>query len=116
MKRLNIRDWERVTRDMDGGNYTIQYGVDKSNSYHLSIKSDKTPNYYRMSIDKEVRSEWDDYQVWLYNMNDNISYPMTVTLNAISSKASFIGYLEGIIALADNGDFSGNTGNSITQP
>ena len=115
MKRLNIRDWEIVTRDMDGENYTIQYGVDKSKAYRLSIKSERTPNYYQMSIDKDLR-ENTDYQVWLYNMNENISYPMSIHLHDIRSKDRFIRFLDGIIELADKGDFSGNKGNQTTQP
>ena len=114
MKKLNIRDWELVTRDMDGKNYTIQYGVDKSKAYRLSIKSERTPNYYQMSIDKDLR-ENTDYQVWLYNMNENISYPMSIHLNDVRSKVKFIKFLDGIIELADKGDFSGNKGNQTTQ-
>ena len=116
MKELRIRGWEQQAKDIDGDNYTIQYGVDKSKAYRLSIKSERTPNYYQMSIDKELRSEFEDYQVWLYNMNENISSPMSIQLYNLSSKDSFISYLEGIIALADKGEFDGSIGNSTTQP
>jgi len=68
-----------------------------------------------MSIDKECRLGENDYQVWLYNMNDNISYPITIGLNELMSKARFMGFLETTIELADSSSFSGENGNLTTN-
>ena len=115
MKRLDIKNWEKQCKDMDGKKYVIQYGVDKRTAYRLSIHSHRTNNYYQMSIDKECRPGEKDYQVWLYNMNDNISYPMTIGLNELMSKDRFMGFLETTIELADDGSFSGENGNLTTN-
>ena len=115
MKRLEIRDWEKQCQDMDGDGYQIQYGVNKRTAYRLSIHSHRTNNYYQMSIDKVCRPDENDYQIWLYNMNDNISYPMTIGLNELMSKDRFMGFLETTIGLADDGSFSGHNGNLTTN-
>ena len=114
MKRLNIKSWERVVQDLDGKRFELQYGVDKSECYRLSLKSVKMNFYYQMSIDKKPNSDG-DYQVYLYNMNDNVTYPMTIRLSDITSKRSFESYLDSIISTADTGAFSGTSGNLTTN-
>ena len=64
MKRLNIKSWEKVVQQLDGKHFELQYGVDKSKCYRLSLKSVKTNYYYQMSIDKKPNTDG-DYQVWL---------------------------------------------------
>lgn len=114
MKQLKISGWEKVVQDLDGRRFELQYGVDKTDCYRLSLKSVKSDHYYQMSIDKKPNSDA-DYQVWLYNMNDNISYPMTVSLSNLVSKERFESYLDSILSTADDGAFSGTSGNLTTN-
>ena len=115
MKRLDIRNWEKQCNDMNGNNYTIQYGVEKSFCYRLSIMSNKSRNYYQMSIDKVAREDG-TYQVWIYDVDANMSYPLSIGLYELNSKGRFISFLETTIQVADSVGFSGNKGNSTTQP
>ena len=115
MKRLNISGWEKVVQGLDGQHFELQYGVDKTKCYRLSLKSVKTNYYYQMSIDKKLNTDG-DYQVYLYNMNDNVTYPMTVSLDNLISKDRFTSYLDSIIGTADTGAFVGTSGNKTTQP
>ena len=115
MKELRIRGWEQQAKDMDGKNYTIQYGVDKSLCYRLSLKSVKTDNYYQLSIDKECREDG-SYQVWIWDMNKNYSYPLSISTYEFKTKELFARFLDSIIDVLDTGGFSGNKGNSTTQP
>lgn len=115
MKRLNIKSWESVVQNLDGKRFELQYGVDKSECYRLSIKSVKSDTYYQMSIDKEVRPDG-SYQVWFYDMNRNYSYPLSISLDEFVTKSRFTHFLDNVMYILDDGGFSGNVGNSTTQP
>ena len=115
MKRLNIIGWEKVVQQLDGRRFELQYGVDKSLCYRLSLKSVRTNHYYQLSIDKEAREDG-SYQVWIWDMNKNHSYPLSISTYEFKTKELFARFLDSIIDVLDTGGFSGNKGNSTTQP
>lgn len=114
MKRLNIKGWEREVQSLDGKRFELQYGVDKESGYHLSFKSIKTDKYYQMSISKDVRDD-DKYQVWIWSIGPNVSYPLSIDLDEMISKDKFTRFLDSITDILDTGGFNGEAGNRIKQ-
>ena len=68
--------------------------------------------YYKMSIDK-VLNEDGNYGIWLWDIEANVSYPMSVPLGNISSLSEFTSFLNHTLTLANEGSFSGDKGNRI---
>ncbi len=68
--------------------------------------------YYKMAIDK-VTNEDGNYHIWLWDVGENISYPMSITPDALSSVSLFTSFLNHTLKLASDGSFSGDKGNRI---
>jgi hypothetical protein len=66
-------------------------------------------NHYKMSIDK-VSTDSGRYHIWLWDMESNISYPMTITADEISSLPLFTSFLNHTLKLASEGVFDGSNG------
>lgn len=119
MKRLNITNFKKRVMEIHSDFFEVGYCSNGKDSYliGLDIKDVVSFNplsskYYKMSIDK-VTNKDGNYHIWLWDMGENISYPMSIIPNALSSISDFTSFLNHTLKLANNGDFSGDTGNRI---
>ncbi len=78
----------------------------------VSYKPLESGKHYKMAIDK-APNEDGNYHIWLWDMGLNISYPMSITPDALSSLSLFTSFLNHTLKLANEGSFSGDTGNKI---
>jgi hypothetical protein len=90
------------------GKYII--GIDTNDV--VSFKPLDSGKHYKMSITKRA-NETGRYEVWLWDMVGNISYPMTITAGEISSLSLFTSFLNSTLKLANEGVFEGSKGNMI---
>ena len=70
--------------------------------------------HYKMAIHKDIKDDLNSYQVWLWDMERNMSYPIGIWKHNLSNTEEFSRYLTNILQLADRGDFEGEKGNKIT--
>ena len=56
----------------------------------------------------------DNFTVWLWDMAENMSYPMSIWVNDMVSISDFARFLTHTLQVADRGEFSGHKGNMIT--
>jgi len=101
--------------------FEIKYSTDTGDRYVLGIDTKDVVSYrplkkkhYKMSIHKEISYDTDGYQIWLWDMERNMSFPMSVWKHNLSSTSDFTRYLINVLQLADKGDFEGESGNKIT--
>jgi hypothetical protein len=97
----------------------IKYSTDMGDKYVIGIDIRDVvsfkpigPKHYKMSIDK-VTNEDGRYQIWIWDMELNISYPMTISANEISSLSLFTSFVNHTLTLASEGVFDGSPGNKI---
>ena len=117
MKRLEIRNFVQRMDEIHSDYFTIRYSSSgHPDKYIIGIDTDDVvsfkplkKNHYKMSIDK-VSTDSGRYHIWLWDMESNISYPMTITSGEISSLPLFTSFLNSTLKLASNGDFSGSNG------
>jgi hypothetical protein len=109
MKRLEIKNFDKKVMDITSDYIDIRYSSDMGDKYVLGISG---KNHYKMAIYKD--SDSDNYTVWLWDMGKNISYPMSIWMDNISSIKRFKAFLENVIKVGDRGEFSGEPGNRIT--
>jgi hypothetical protein len=119
MKRLNIKNFTKSVMDIYSDFLEIKYSTDMGDKYVIGIDTNDVvsfrplkPKHYKMSIDK-VMDEYGNYQIWLWDMEANVSYPMSIRLDEISSLPRFTSFLNHTLKLADEGSFSGSPGNKI---
>jgi hypothetical protein len=119
MKRLNITNFTQRMDEMYSDFFEVKHCSDSGDKYIIAlgirdVVSFKQwgPKYYKMSIDK-VTNEDGNYHIWLWDIGENISYPMSITPDALSSVSIFTSFLNHTLKLANNGDFSGDKGNRI---
>ena len=55
----------------------------------------------------------DSYGIKLWDMGENITYPMSICVDNLKSLSLFTSFLNHTLFLAGNGDFSGDVGNRI---
>jgi hypothetical protein len=53
------------------------------------------------------------YELKLWDMGENITYPMSIWTDNLKSMAVFTIFLNSTLKMADRGEFSGNKGNEI---
>jgi hypothetical protein len=53
------------------------------------------------------------YELKLWDMAENITYPMSIWTDNLKSMAVFTIFLNSTLKMADRGEFSGNKGNEI---
>jgi len=117
MKRLEIKNFVQRMNEIESDYFTIRYSSNgHPDKYIIGIDTDDVvsfkplkKNHYKMSIDK-VSTDSGRYHIWLWDMESNISYPMTITADEISSLPLFTSFLNSTLKLASNGDFSGSNG------
>ena len=120
MKRLEIKNFVKGMDEIYSDYFNIKYCSDAGDKYLIGIDTDDVVSFmslrkkhYKMSIDKEWRNEDDGYKVWLWDVEANVSYPMSINRNALSNSSEFTSFLNHTIKLADEGSFSGTPGNRI---
>ncbi len=119
MKRLNIKNFTKSVMDIYSDFFEVKHCSDSGDKYIIglgirNVVSFKQwgPKYYKMSINK-VTNEDGNYGIWLWDVGENISYPMSIDRDSLSNSSAFTSYLNHTLKLANNGDFSGDVGNRI---
>ena len=100
--------------------FEIKYSTQNKDKYIIglgirdvvSFKPLKANYNYMMSIDK-VMDEYGNYGIKLWDMGENITYPMSVDVNSLKSLSLFTTFLNHTLKLASEGSFSGTSGNGI---
>lgn len=119
MKRLDIRNFTQSVDSIDSDYFGVRYSANMEDKYIIGLDTNDVvsfrplkPKHYKMSIDK-VMDEYGNYGIWLWEMESNISYPMSVGVDDISSLSRFTSFLNHTLKLADEGQFSGSNGCKI---
>lgn len=100
--------------------FEIKYSTQNKDKYIIglgirdvvSFKPLKANYNYMMSIDK-VMDEYGNYGIKLWDMGENITYPMSICVDNLKSLSEFTTFLNHTLKLADEGSFSGTSGNGI---
>jgi len=73
------------------------------------------PKFYKMAIykDKSTDSLLEAYELKLWDMGENITYPMSIWTDNLKSTTLFTIFLNSTLKMADRGEFSGSKGNEI---
>ena len=119
MKRLMITNFTKRVMEIHSDYFEVGYCSNGKDKYLIgldirdvvSFKPLKS-KHYKMSIDK-VCKEDGNYGIWLWDIGENISYPMSIMPDNISSLSEFTSFLNNTLKVADRGDFSGDVGNRI---
>jgi len=119
MKRLKITNFTKRVMEIHSDYFEVGYCSNGKDKYLIgldirdvvSFKPLKS-KHYKMSIDK-VCKEDGNYGIWLWDIGENISYPMSIMPDNISSLSEFTSFLNNTLKVADRGDFSGDVGNRI---
>jgi hypothetical protein len=119
MKRLEIKNFDKAVMDIYSDFLEIKYSTDTGDKYIIGIDIRDVisfkligPKHYKMSIDK-VTNEDGNYHIWLWDMGENISYPMSIERDELSNSSTFTSFLNHMLKLANEGSFSGDKGNRI---
>ena len=121
MKELKIKNFTKAVMDMDSDYFKIRYSTEQGDKYVLGIDTNDVvsfkplvPKHYKMAIHKRKEDGSDNFTVWLWDMEANVSYPMSIWVDDVSSISNFARFLTQTLKVADRGDFSGEPGNMIT--
>ena len=119
MKRLNITNFTQRMDEMYSDFFEVKHCSDSGDKYIIGlgirdVVSFKQwgPKYYKMSINK-VTNEDGNYGIWLWDVGENISYPMSIDRDSLSNSSAFTSFLNNTLKVADRGEFSGDAGNRI---
>lgn len=103
--------------------FEIKYSTQDADKYIIGIVANDvvsfkpSPGYnYMMAIYKDRTPDSlivDSYGIKLWDMGENITYPMSVDVNSLKSLSEFTSFLNHTLKLASNGEFSGTSGNGI---
>jgi len=121
MKELRIKNFTKAVMDIESDYFTIKYSTEQADKYVLGIDTMDVVSFkplgtkhYKMAIYKVKEDGSDNFTVWLWDMAENMSYPMSVWVDDVSSISNFARFLTNTLKVADRGDFSGEPGNKIT--
>jgi hypothetical protein len=120
MKRLEITNFTKRVMEIHSDFFMIKHCSEDRDRYLIGIevidvvsfKPLSGGKYYKMAIDKRTNEDG-NYHIWLWDVGENISYPMSIMPDNISSVSVFTSFLNHTLKLANNGDFSGDKGNRI---
>ena len=119
MKRLEIKNFTQRMDEMYSDFFEVKHSSDSGDKYIIglgirNVVSFKQwgPKYYKMSINK-VTNEDGNYGIWLWDVGENISYPMSIDRDSLSNSSAFTSFLNNTLKVADRGEFSGDAGNRI---
>ena len=124
MKRLNITNFTQRMNDMYSDFFEIKYSTQDADKYIIGIVANDvvsfnpSPGYnYMMAIYKNRELEdtniLDSYGIKLWDMGENITYPMSICVDNLKSLSEFTSFLNHTLKLASEGSFSGTSGNGI---
>ena len=123
MKRLNITNFTQRMNDMYSDFFEIKYSTQDADKYIIGIVANDvvsfkpSPGYsYMMAIYKDRTPDSlivDSYGIKLWDMGENITYPMSICVDNLKSLSEFTTFLNHTLKLASNGEFSGTSGNGI---
>jgi hypothetical protein len=121
MKRLEIKNFDKAVMDIYSDFFEVKHCSDRGDKYIMSIDTNDVvsfkrlePKHYKMAIDK-APNEDGNYHIWLWDMGLNISYPMSIERDELSNSSTFTKFLNHMLKLANDGDFSGDVGNRIDK-
>ena len=121
MKELKIKNFTKAVMDIDSDYFRIKYSTEQADKYVLGIDTNDVvsfkplqPKHYKMAIHKSKEDGSDNFTVWLWDMGKNMSYPMSIWVDNVSSISNFARFLTHTLKVADRGEFSGHKGNMIT--
>ena len=116
MKRLEIRNFVQRMDEIDSDFFGVRYCSNAEDKYIIGIDTNDVvsfkqlkPKHYKMAIDKLCREDG-RYHIWLWDMESNISYPMSIDRDELSNSSSFTKFLNNTLKVADKGEFSGSNG------
>ena len=119
MKRLEIKNFTQRMDEMYSDFFEVKHCSDSGDKYIIglgirNVVSFKQwgPKYYKMSINK-VTNEDGNYGIWLWDVGENISYPMSIDRDSLSNISQFTSYLNHTLKLANEGIFEGDKGNRV---
>ena len=124
MKRLDIKNFTDKAMDIVSDYFMIKYSTQDKDKYIIGIVTNDvvsfkpTPGYnYMMAIYKDRGMDDtnidDSYGIKLWDMGENITYPMSICVDNLKSLSEFTSFLNHTLKLAGNGEFSGTSGNGI---
>jgi len=121
MKELKIKNFTKAVMDMESDYFKIRYSTEADDCYILGIDTRDVVSFnplkekhYKMAIHKRKEDGSDNFTVWLWDMAENMSYPMSIWVDDVSSISNFARFLTNTLKVADEGGFSGESGNRIT--
>jgi len=119
MKRLNITNFTKRMMEIHSDFFEVKHCSEDRDKYLIGLEVRDVVSfkplknkYYKMAIDKVCRVDG-NYGIWLWDVGENISYPMSIMPDNISSLSVFTSFLNNTLKVADRGDFSGDVGNRI---
>jgi hypothetical protein len=120
MKRLEIKNFVKSMNEIESDFFGVRYCSDADDKYILGLDTNDVvsfkqlkPKHYKMSIDKMDREEGRGYHIWLWDMEANVSYPMSINRDSLSNSSVFTSFLNHTLKLASEGVFDGSPGNKI---
>ena len=122
MKRLEIKNFTQAVMDIYSDYFHIKYSTDGDDKYVIGIETRDVVSfnpldkkYYTMAIYKTKisNSHHGAYELKLWDMGRNITYPMSIWRDNLKSMPVFTSFLNSTLKMADRGEFSGSKGNEI---
>jgi hypothetical protein len=120
MKRLEITNFTKRAMEIHSDYFEVKYCTDTGDKYIMGLDTNDVVSFkpldsgkhYKMSIDKRPNEDG-NYGIWLWDMNGNISYPMSISMDSLKSLSLFTSYLNHTLKLANEGIFEGDKGNRV---
>ena len=123
MKRLEIKNFVKSMNDVYSDFFEVKYSTQDKDKYIIGIVTrdvvsfKPSPGYsYMMAIYKDRTPDTNidgSYGIKLWDMGENITYPMSIWKDNLKSLSEFTSFLNHTLKLAGNGEFSGTSGNGI---
>ncbi len=121
MKQLEIKNFTKACmEELYSDYFDIRYCTDAGDKYVLGIDTKDVVSFkpleskhYKLAIHKE-ELEGEAYDVWIWDMGKNVSYPMNIYKRDLESTTDFTVFLNHTLELANAGEFGGVSGNRIT--
>jgi len=123
MKRLEIKNFDKAIMDIYSDYFEIKYSTQDKDKYIIGIVTNDvvsfkpSPGYNYMMVIYKGRTPdsliEDSYGIKLWDIEKNITYPMSVGVESLKSIREFNWFLQHTLKLAEDGEFSGTPGNGI---
>ena len=103
--------------------FEIKYSTQDEDKYIIGIVTNDVVSFkpspgcnYMMAIYKDRTPDTNingSYGIKLWDMGENITYPMSIWKDNLKSLSEFTSFLNHTLKLAGEGEFSGTSGNGI---